>query len=45
MKHVKEVNEIDEIVGSPIFQIEFDSGFKDDDNKKPLNKPLTLDEV
>jgi hypothetical protein len=42
MKHVKEVNEI---VGSPIFQIEFDNGFKDDDNKKPLNKHLTLDEV
>ncbi len=39
------VNEIDEIVGSPIFQIEFDSGFKDDDSKEPLNKPLTLEEV
>jgi hypothetical protein len=46
MKHVNaSVNEIDEIMGSPSFQIEFDSGLKDDDSKEPLNKPLTLDEV
>jgi hypothetical protein len=36
MKHVNAfINEIDEIVGSPKFQIDFDSGFKDDAKKNP----------
>jgi hypothetical protein len=36
MKHVNAViNEIDEIVGSPKFQIDFDNGFKDDAKKNP----------
>jgi hypothetical protein len=36
MKHVNAfINEIDEIVGSPKFQIDFYSGFKDDVKKNP----------
>jgi hypothetical protein len=46
MKHVSAfANEIDEIVGSPKFQIKLDSGFKDDANKKTLDRPITPDEV
>jgi hypothetical protein len=46
MKHVNaSANEIDEIVGSPKFQINLDSGFKDDACKEVLDRPITLDEV
>ncbi len=43
MKHVNA--SVNEIVGSPNFQIDFDNGSKDDDNKKPLNKPIIPNEV
>jgi hypothetical protein len=44
-KHVNVfVNEIDEIVGSLNFQIDFDNGSKDDVKKESLNK-LTPNEV
>jgi hypothetical protein len=37
MKHVSaSANEIDEIVGNPKFQIDLDSGSKDDVSKEPL---------
>ncbi len=47
MKHASIfANEIDEIVGSPKFQIDLDSGFKDDASKEPLvTRPITLYEV
>jgi hypothetical protein len=46
MKHVSAfANEIDEIVGSPKFQTNLDSGFKDNVSKEPLNRLITLDEV
>jgi hypothetical protein len=38
-------NEIDKIVGSPKFQIDLDSDFKDDVSKKPLDIPITPNEV
>jgi len=38
-------NEIDEIVGSPKFQIKLDSGFKDDASKKALDRTITPNEV
>jgi hypothetical protein len=39
-------NEIDEIVGNPKFQTNFDSGSKDDVSKEPLvTKLITLNEV
>jgi hypothetical protein len=37
-------NEIDKIMGNPKFQINLDSGLKDDVSKKPLERPITLDE-
>ncbi len=39
------VNEIDKIMGSPKFQIEFDNGSKDDGNKEFVDRLLILDEV
>jgi hypothetical protein len=46
MKHVSaSTTEIDEIVGSPKFQIDLDSGSKDDASKEPLDRPITPDEV
>jgi hypothetical protein len=46
IKHVSAfANEIDEIVGSPKFQINLDSVFKDDVSKEALDRPITLDEV
>jgi hypothetical protein len=46
MKHVSAfANEIDEIAGNPKFQTNLDIGFKDDVNKDPLNRPITLDGV
>jgi hypothetical protein len=46
MKHGSAfANEIDEIVGSPKFQIKLDSDFKDEVSKKTLNRPITPDEV
>jgi hypothetical protein len=46
MKHVNaSINEIDEIVGSPKFQIDFDNGSKDDVKKEPLDNPITPNEV
>jgi hypothetical protein len=46
MKHVSaSANEIDEIVGNKKFQINLDGGFKDDDSKEALDRPITLDEV
>jgi hypothetical protein len=46
MKHVNaSVNEIDEIMGSPTFKIDIDSGFKNDANKEPLDRPIIPDEV
>ncbi len=46
LKHVSVfANEIDEIAGNSKFQTNLDSGFKDDVNKEPLNRPITLDEV
>jgi hypothetical protein len=46
MKHGSaSANEIDEIVGSPKFQIKPDSAFKDDASKKTLDRPITPNEV
>jgi len=46
LKHVSVfANEIDEIAGNSKFQTNLNSGFKDDVNKEPLNRPITLDEV
>jgi hypothetical protein len=46
MKHVNaSANEIDEIVGSPKFQTNFNSGSKDDVSKEPLDRLIILDEV
>ncbi len=46
MKHASApTNEIDEIVNSLQFQINFKSDFMDHGNKEPLNKPFTLEEV
>ncbi len=46
MKHGSAfANEIDEIVGSPKFQIKLDSGFKDDASKKALDRTITPNEV
>jgi len=46
MKHVSaSTSEIDEIMGSPKFKINIDSGFKDDVNKESLDRPITLDKV
>jgi len=46
MTHVRVfANEIDKIMGNPKFQINLDSGFKDDVSKKSLKRPITLDEV
>ncbi len=38
-------NEIDEIVGNPKFQIDLNSGSKDDVSKEPLDRLIILDEV
>jgi hypothetical protein len=46
MKHVNAfTHEIDEIVGSPKFQINLDNGFKDDACKEALDRPIIPDEV
>jgi hypothetical protein len=46
MKHVNvSANEIDKIVGNPKFQINLDSGSKDDVSKEPLDRPITANEV
>ncbi len=46
MKHVNAfMNEIDEIVNNPKFQTDLDDGSRGDANKKPLNRPITLDEI
>jgi len=39
------INAINQIMGSPYFQIDFNSGFEDDANKKPLDRPITPNEV
>jgi hypothetical protein len=46
MKHVSaSANEIDEIVGSPEFQTNLDSGSRGDASKEPLDRPITPNEV
>jgi hypothetical protein len=46
IKHVNAItNAINQIMGSPYFQIYFNSGFEGDVNKKPLNRPITPNEV